>query len=84
MYGDKITCVHYQRQALPIGGPFDVFIKSKILFIYLPIWGSVELASKEYVEARRVRTDQRGAVGVGSSGGHPGSNAKEGRSLAVD
>jgi hypothetical protein len=37
----------------------------------------------KYVLARRVRTDQRWDAGVGAGGGHPGSCAREGRSVNV-
>jgi hypothetical protein len=52
-----------------------------------PYSKGMELVLQKRLMARRVRPDQRwevGHVGVGAGGGQPGSNAREGRSLAVD
>jgi hypothetical protein len=74
--------MQYRRQDLP-SGPSDMLFRGKILMDTTLLWG-VGLVPHERLVARRVRAEQRWDAGVGAGDGQPGSNAKKGRSLAVD
>jgi hypothetical protein len=63
--------------------PVRYAFRFSILLRYRSIWGDGACFFAIFL-ARRVRTDKRRVEGVGASGGHPGSSAREWRSLHVD